>query len=164
MSIITSEYIDVRAQALKLGCNVPTALALLPINFDTAKSKDDLVHEDSVLTIRKLFRQAGIAETKIEKDGEKIPYEQRKSFEWVAPTLFVSASLLSQNANFISIALNVISNYLTDYFKGIISDKTVKIDIVVEQTEKNKSKRIQYEGSLEGLDELTQILKEIRNI
>ncbi len=93
MSIKTSEYIDVRAQALKLGLTVPTALALLPINFDTANNKDELVHEDSVLTVRKLFRQAGITETRIEKEGERIPYEQRKSFAWVAPTLFVSASL-----------------------------------------------------------------------
>jgi hypothetical protein len=42
---------------------IPTSLALLPINFDTANSKDELVHEDTVLTIRKLWRQAGIIGT-----------------------------------------------------------------------------------------------------
>jgi tagatose-1,6-bisphosphate aldolase non-catalytic subunit AgaZ/GatZ len=161
MPITISEYIDVKAQALKLGCNVPAELALLPINFDTADSKDELVHEDAVLTVRKLWRQAGITETKLEKEGEKFSYEQRKSFEWVPPIIFVSASVLSQNPDLVSIALNVISTYLTDYFKGIVGDKTVKFDIIVEQ---NKSKRIHYEGSLEGLDELTQVIKEIKNL
>ena len=164
MPITTSEYVDVKAQALKLGCDAPTSLALLPINFDTANSKDELVHEDTVLTIRKLWRQAGITETKLEKEGEKFPYEQRKSFEWVAPIIFVSASLASQNPDLVSVALNVISTYLTDYFKGIVSDKTVKFDIVIEQNKQSKSKRIHYEGSLEGLDELTQVLKEIKSL
>lgn len=164
MPITTSEYIDVKAQALKLGCNVPAELALLPINFDTAENKGELVHEDAVLTIRKLWRQAGITETKLEKEGEKFPYEQRKSFEWVTPIIFVSASLLSQNPDLVSVALNVISTYLTDYFKGIVGDKTVKFDIIIEQNKQNKSERIHYEGSLEGLDGLTQVIKEIKNL
>ena len=164
MPIKTSEYIDVKAQASKLGFETPRDLALLPINFDTADSKDDLVYEDAVLTVRKLWRQAGITETKLEKEEEKFPYKQRKSFEWVAPTIFVSASLLSQNPDFVSIALNVISTYLTDYFKGVVGHKTVKFDIVVEQDEQRKSKRIQYEGSLEGIDKLIEVIRENKRL
>src|SRR5438445_6986715 len=141
MSIQTTEYIDVKERALELGSVVPIGLAFLPINFDTANSKDELVYEDSVLTIRKLWRKAGIEETRTEKKGEKIQYEQRKSLELALPTVFVSFSLLSQNPNLVSAALNILSTYATDFFKGIAGEKKVKFDLVLEQNKKKKSKR-----------------------
>jgi hypothetical protein len=164
MSIQTTEYINVKERARELGTNIPTGLAFLPINFDTANSKDELVYEDSTLTIRKLWRKAAIEETRIEKEGEKIPYEQRKSLELALPTVFVSFSLISQDPTLISIALNVISNYATDFFKGIAGEKKITIDLVVEQNEKKKSKRIHYEGDINGLNKLSQIIKELKDL
>jgi hypothetical protein len=158
------DYIDVKERCVELGCNIPTGLALLPINFDTASSKDELVHEDTASTIRKLWRKGGINETKIEKESEKIPYEQRKSLELAIPAVFVSWSLLSQDPNLVSIALNIISNYATDFFKGIVGEKKVKIDIVVEQNDNHKSKLIHYEGDVEGLSKLPQVIKELKEL
>ncbi len=164
MTVQVLEFIDVKERSLELGCNIPTELALLPINFETANSKHELVHEDSVLTIRKLWRKAGVDETKLEKKGEKIPYEQRKSLELALPTVFVSFSLLSQDPNLVSVALNIISNYATDFFKGIAGEKKVKFDLAVEQNENGKTKRIHYEGGLEGLNIISEILQEFKNL
>lgn len=158
------DYINVEERCLELGCNIPTQLAILPINFDTASSKDELVHEDTTSTIRKLWRKAGIAETKIEKEGDKIPYEQRKSIELAIPTIFVGYSILSQDPALVSIALNIISNYVTDFFKGIVGEKKVKWDIVVEQNEDHKSKVIHYEGDANGLDKLPEVIKELKEL
>ncbi len=158
------DYINVKERCIKLGYNIPTELAILPINFDTASSKDELVHEDTASTIRKLWRKAGIVETKIEKEGDKIPYEQRKSLELAIPTVFVGFSLLSQNPGLIAIALNIISNYVTDFFKGIVGEKRVKFDIIVEQNENHKSKIIHYEGDPEGLNKLLQVIEELKEL
>jgi hypothetical protein len=73
----------------------------------------------------------------------------------------VSASLLSQNPHVISVALGVVSNYLTDWFKGIPGSKKVRLDVVVEQTEGQTYKRIHYEGDPEGLNELARIVREV---
>jgi hypothetical protein len=126
-----------------------------------AESKGELVHEGSVPTIRVLWRQAGIAETKIEEPGERLSCAQEKAFEWIGPIIFVSASLLSQNPHVISVALGVVSNYLTDWFKGIPGSKKVRLDVVVEQTEGQTYKRIHYEGDPEGLNELARIVREV---
>lgn len=164
MSIQTAEYIDVQQRAVELGCNVPTKLAFLPINFEEAKINDDLVFEDSVLTLRKLWRKAGIAETRIEKEGKQISYEQKKSLDAILPTVFISFSLLSQNPTLVTLALSIISNYVTDFFKGMIGKRKIMIDIVVEQDEEKKSKRIRYEGNAEGLTTLAQIIKELKDL
>lgn len=156
------DYIDVKKRAEELGCGIPTSLALLPRNFEIARSKDELFHESSILTIRKLWRQNGIIETKIEKDGEKFPYTQENAFEWVAPVIFVSAALLSQNPHVISIALGIISNYLTDWFKGISGSGKVKLDIVT-GTKAGDYKIIHYEGDADGLEQLPEVIREVHN-
>lgn len=162
MTIQISEYIDVKKRALELRCNAPSKLAILPRNFKSAKSKDELLHEGSVSTIRVLWRQAGISETRIEKEGERFPVIQEKAFEeWIGPIIFVGASMLSQNPHTISVALEVISNYLTDWFKGVPGDKRVKLDVVVEETKVKVCKRIHYEGNIEGLQELPRIVREV---
>lgn len=157
------EYINVKERALELGCNVPTGFALLPANFETAKCKDELIHENTVPTIRTLWRQKGISETKLEKEGIKFPYTQKNAFEWVAPTIFVSYSILSQNSYAITVALGVISNYLTEWFKSILGNKKVKLDIVVERVEGKEFTRIHYEGDVNGLNELSRTISGVRN-
>ena len=159
MPIETSDYIDVKQRALELGCNVPTELAILPRNFDVAKSRDELVHQNPVPTIRVLWRRVGISETRIEKQGDKFPYVKEKEFGgWLGPVIFIGSSLLVQNPEAVSLALEIISNYLAGWYSVIGGEQKVKLDIVVEQTEGGVYKRIEYEGDAEGLKELPPIV------
>jgi hypothetical protein len=162
MTTQISDYINVKERAVELGCNAPTGLAIIPRNFEVARSKDELVHESSTATIRVLWRQAGISETRIEMGDDRFPCVQEKAFEgWIGPIIFVGASLLSQNPYLMSVAFGVISNYLTDWFKGLPGDKNVKLDIVIEETKGKSCKRIHYEGNAEGLHDLNKIVSEV---
>ncbi len=165
MSIQKFDFVNVEEKAETLGCNIPIGLALLPRNFEDAEFKDGLIHEDSVPTVRILFRQNGITETPIEYDGEKYPQISEKGFEgWIGPTIFVSFALLNQNPHILSVALGVISNYLTDIFRGIPHHQNkASLNIVVETTKKKTYKRIHYEGPISGMEQLPNIIREVRS-
>jgi hypothetical protein len=161
MSVQVHDYISVAGKAAELGCNVPTGLALLPRNFADAKTKKDLIHDSFTATVRVLLRQANILETRLEKQEERFPESVTEAFEWIGPIIFVGYSLYSQNPHVIDIALGVISNYLSDWFKGIPrNNRGVRLDIVVE-TKSKTCKRIHYDGNVEGLKQLPEIIREV---
>lgn len=156
-----TDYVSVREQACKLGCRLPGDLALLPRNFRYANNRNALVHERDASTIRKLWRQAGISETRLEPDTEEWPEVHEHTFEWIGPTVFVGASLLSGNPSMVALALNVIGNFVTDLFKGVPSShRTAKMSIVVE-CPGGRCRKVDYEGPPEGLSELPKILREV---
>jgi hypothetical protein len=161
--IEVQDYIDVKRRAQDLNCNIPNLIAILPRNFENAKTKEELVHEDSTATIRVLWKKEGIVETPIEEEGESIPFIVEKAFEWIGPLLLFTSTLITQNPQLTDISLGVVSNYLTDWFKGVrTSEKITKLDVVVEK--RNGSyKKIHYEGSPEGLKELPQIIRSIHD-
>lgn len=162
-TISIEDYVNVEEKSAQLDCNVPTSISLLPRNFKDATSKTELIHEGTTATIRKLFAQNDIKETQLEKDGEKYPQVVEHAFEWVGPTILITSSVIIQNPHLITITLNVISNYLTDFFKGIPNNQTnAKLSIVV----KNKSgnyKKIKYNGHKDGLKELPKIIKAVND-
>jgi hypothetical protein len=155
MPCTINDYCDVLARSRELNLNEPTGIALLPRN--DAGANADLLHEASVQTIRSLFRQNKIVETPIEKAGQKIPVILENDSSLILPILFVSASIYSQNPQLVSIALNIMSNYATDFFKGIRGRKTVKLTVVVQNKNGNSNKRISYEGTQDGLKEIAEI-------
>jgi hypothetical protein len=60
----------------------------------------------------------------------------------------------------VSLALNVLGNYATDFFKGTNPTPNIKLNIVVEK--KNKTcKSISYEGPVDGLKDLRNIVREV---
>lgn len=162
MSVQLHDYISVADKADELGCNIPTGLALLPRNFRDAKTKKDLIHESSTSTVRVLLRQANIPETRLENEEERFPEAVEEAFEWIGPIIFVGYSILTQNPHVLAIALGVISNYLSDWFKGIPRDRRrVRFDIVLE-TKQKTCKRIHYDGDIEGLKQLPEIIREVK--
>jgi hypothetical protein len=78
----------------------------------------------------------------------------------VLPTLYLSAAFLSQNSPLASVALNVISNYIYDRFRALKPSRTVKFDVVLEDTKSGKYRRIAYEGTEEGLKLLPAAIRE----
>ena len=97
MAFTITDYCDVEARAEELNLSKPEGLALLPRNFDTAAMRDQLLHESSVQTVRILFRENAILETRIEPEGYKIPCIQENEFALVLPIVFFGALTLSQN-------------------------------------------------------------------
>ena len=151
MTTSINDYVDVAARLRELGCVEPTGLAILPANLDSAESYSELRNVSEAATVRTLFRNEELPFQDIHGERPKLPYIKNNSFEWVAPTIFVAASLWSENPNAVSVALSVIANYATDVFKGVTGKKTVKLDIVVEskktKTTSTTTKKISYEGA-----------------
>lgn len=156
-------FIDVKNKCKKLGCNLPTNLTILPRNFVSAESKDQLLNEGTATTVKVLLRNAGIKETPLEKTGEKINGIVEEGFDWIGPTLFLSSALLMQNQLLIDLALGVIANYLTDFFKGIPDEKkNVKLNVVIE-TKTGNHKEVKYEGPVEGLKEVPKVVRSLHD-
>ena len=160
MDFQVEPYVDVRAHAATLGLNSPSGMAFLPRNFSDVCESAELTHESSVTTLRILFRQAGLTEDRLEHDGEPIPALQENAFELLLPTLFVGALAMSSSPAAVSVALGIIANYATEFFKGIGGAKRVKFSIVL--TDRTDAcKRYKYTGAPEGLKEFSRIVERI---
>jgi hypothetical protein len=155
-----SSFANVSEKAAALGCNIPTSITILPRNFDVANVKSELIHERDTPTVRILWRQAGIIETPLEDARERFPrISEHGLVEWISPAIFISAVWASQNPEAMSVALGVISNYLTDLFKGTAITPRTRLDIVV-QKKNGECRKIEYRGDVAGLEKLPKIIKE----
>ncbi|PTW86014.1 hypothetical protein DBL07_24235 [Achromobacter mucicolens] len=122
-----------------------------------ATSVDDLRQQVESDTVRTLLKSNKIVYVDIFGEDDQPPYLQQYSFEWFGPTLFVSAGLLSQNPNILSVTLGVITNYLYDLFKGSKEGKA-SLDIIFERAD-GSCKQIYYSGPADGLSEVAEIIK-----
>lgn len=158
-----TDYPDVKAIAERLDCNVPTGVALMPRNFDEAKSKAELIHEDTVKTLRTIMREQGITETRFERDGERFRYIQENAYlEGIV--FFVAATACTHDPNLLSVTLNMVSNYLTDTLKGagrlLAVDQRAKVDFIVET--KRGCKRLNYDGPVAGIKDLEGVIRAVQ--
>ncbi|MDK4715882.1 hypothetical protein [Rhizobium sp. CNPSo 4039] len=149
-----SNYVSVRDRAEQLGCMVSDRISVLPANFESAVSINDFLQRTEAATLRTLFRLNGVPSDDLVSREQRGAYIQNNSIEWIAPTLFVAGSIWSQEPNVVNLALNVLSTYITDFFKGAPGRKTVKLEIVVEKRRSTLCKRLKYEGDAEGIREL----------
>jgi len=162
-NITTREFVNVNERIDDLRLSHPSTLAFLPKNFEDAKDRQSLIYSSSVSTLRKIFNQEKIDVSSIENDDLKIPELQQNAFEWVGPVIFISASYYSQNPDAVNVALELISSYLKDFFKGIPGTRKVKLSIVKEEEKGKKYQKIDYEGDVSGLSELSEIIQSTRN-
>ncbi len=160
MEISQHAFVSVEEQAEKLGCQVPAHVAVLPRNFATADSLEDLVHESNCATVRKLLAEAGVEESRIEPEGTKLPEIQENDFTWLGPTIFFAAAALANNPDLVTVALGVVSNYVSELFRGVTGQRRVRCDVVVEQTKTKKCVRIHFEGDPESLSNLQPAVME----
>ena len=135
-----SNFINLDKKFLELQINNNNAICILPENIEDVQSLSEFVYTENAVTLRKLFKKNNVA---IEMLDNTEVFRQRRSVDWYAPTLFISFSLLTENSTLISVALNILSNYVTNFFKGTFGKKNVKFDIVVETSPKKTYKKIQ---------------------
>jgi len=163
MALEVRQSIDVRDRLRQLGLREPNGLSVLPRNLESASEKGELLYESSTPTVRILWRQCGVQEDRIEMPGDSIPTYTEKDATLTMPLIFVGAFLLSENPTAVSLALNVLGNYITDYFKGTFGRRRVKLSIVVESTPSTSYKKLEYDGDPEAMPDLLQLVKEMSN-
>lgn len=161
MSTETRSYLDVRARAEEFQCQLSDTICFLPRNFDTAKSKEDLLHEGSAPTIRKLLVQEGIELNTLDSPGSRLPLIQEKGIDWIGPTIFLSAEILLNQPDLPSLVLTTVRDYLIAYFRGMGRHPTVRLSVVTERRrgKKKEYRKIKYEGDVEGLKILDSMIR-----
>ena len=151
---------DVGERAAALGLNRPVGLCILPRGFFGSGALAGLVYDDNTQDLRVLLRRAGLPPDPIEPAGVRIPYQAEYDASLVLPTLFLGAAFWSANPHLVSVALNVLSNYVTDWMKGVSGAARVHLSIVVERTDTTKTTRINYDGSPEGFKTVEKAVKD----
>ena len=157
MKTLISDYINVREKYQVENWDLKEDIAFIPSNLELETK--NYFYANSVKSLKTVFRNNDLNFDVV--DNKEIGYQQLNSFEWIGPTLFFGASMLSDNQHLISISLSVIASYLTDFFRGISGDKKVKLDIVVEKEENKTYKKIQFEGSVDSLKDLADVIKAV---
>ena len=158
-----SDYIHVFEKLDELGCSYSEGIAILPVNFETATPKTTIQQSMGTFAIEKLFRMNDVPCSEIRRENEKPSYMGYRSAEWVLPTLFFSTLLLSENPAIVSISLGVIANFLTDKIKEPDRKSSVKLDTVIEKDKCKTFIKISYEGPIDGMSKLADIVKEVLN-
>lgn len=163
MSLTTTTHVDVRQRAIELGLGPLPEFAILPRGFATSPTAEGLADETETPTLRKLLNEAGLNVRQLRRADHALPSIVQKGSDWIAPTFFVGSMLWSQNPLAVQLALNVISSYLSDYFKGRSSAATVKLSIVVEKTKAGEYRQVNYDGPVAGLKDVAEVVRRVRD-
>jgi hypothetical protein len=73
------------------------------------------------------------------------------ALEWIGLVVLFSAAAISQNPEIVSITLGVISNYLTDWFRGFPKQQITARLKMVQETKEGNSKIFDYDGPAENM-------------
>lgn len=173
--IEVSDYIDVSHKLKELGCAQPEGLSILPDRFDTLTPTNEITHLPRTRAVVKLFKNNHIRVPRIKRKGQNLPRNYTASLEWftgVGPTFLIPAALLAESPHTISLALNVLANYLTEIFKRAREEnpdlekgnmeENASLEIVVEKDGPRTYKKIKCPANPEVLKELPKIIKSIR--
>lgn len=161
LGIGVSDYPSVQQRLEALGCPFPSGVAVLPANFETITDRSEMKEVAEAPTIRKLLRSGGLPVSTLLPQGETSRFVLNRSAGWTGPAIFISAGLLSGNATAVSLAMGVLTNYLSDFLKGAQRQKGVSLDVIVERKGDRVCKKISYQGPVEGLATLAHAVARI---
>lgn len=111
------------------------------------------MYPQSTKSVVKLLSQAGVRCSLVPATGKTIFVEER-SADWIAPTLFVTAAVMSSSPEILNVALGVIANYVTNFLQEGGRPKTVRVEVISEKTPGRSARKATYEGPAEGLKHL----------
>ena len=156
------DYSDVRERSVALGCVLGDGLVFLPDNLEEVAAADELVVRGEVTTLRKVLMQGGLQSGVLANPGGRPPgFVHNKSHDWAVPMIFVSAELMKNSPDMIGVAMDLIRDYAVSLLKGIGTDRTVKAEIVVERSSAGTFQKITYEGAVEVLSEITEMVARV---
>jgi hypothetical protein len=174
MDTQVSDFMDVEAKVRALGCAMPTGVTVLPYNFGSADSRNDLCYVGAHLGLRETLRDSGIPGTSLEESEDaavRVLLRESVLPEWIPPTIFVAGTLLSQNPALIDLLLGVVSNFLYDLFRDTLGRRPTELDEVTFSIVKLSLgsftyKRATFQGSwkndeLKGLKEFSKVVRKM---
>lgn len=111
-------------------------------------------------SLAKILRSNGI-EVELVPTTTDARYRDNRGLEWVGPVVFVGAALYSHNPGAVTVAMNLISAYLYDLFRGQKHDLTVQLSVVCERRSDRSLRRMNYRGPIEGLERLPAVVRDM---
>ncbi|WP_121965724.1 hypothetical protein [Myroides sp. N17-2] len=153
------EEVELNDSLSKLSITPLTELAFVPENLDSVNDVNEFIYTETVIELNKYFENRNI---KIQTlGGEPQLLRSRKNADIYLPSIFMTSSIILDNANTLSVILNIISNYIYDNIKGKIGVKKAQIEFIIEKKERGKYSKIDYKGDAEGLKQLEKIIKSL---
>ena len=136
-------------------------IVLLPNNWKQEQKETGPLYASTTTSTLKILKSKGIPAIILDQDKHNISLQDNRSIDWIAPTFLISSMLLSQNPEAVTIALGVISNYVTDIFKGLKHDPNVRFEIVFSKPGSSKAHQIHYVGPVSGISELNKVIETV---
>lgn len=159
MNIEVRDHVSISVKLNSFDVAAPNGLAVLPHNLETATSKGDLRQHVESDTVRTLLLANNIPHVEVFEEHDQPPYLQQYGLEWFGPTLFISAGVILQNPNVLSVTLGLITNYLYDLFKGS-KGGSASLNVIFQNAD-GACKEVRYNGPPEGLSAVADIVKEL---
>lgn len=150
MSIAISE-IELEGSEFDKG-----SFTLMPVSFN---NEDRNKYSSTALSFWKYARN----DLDIELFSEPQMLVEQRSGEWFGPAILLSSALVTGNSELISVFCGVVSNYLTDFFKGNPAPPKIKLKVLYKETKTTKTTEISYEGDINGLDKLESSILDVVN-
>lgn len=158
MTVTIEDQRSVAHRLDELGLRSAAEIGILPRGFDSASAVEDLVHEAAASTLAKLLAVAGLSADLAQPAVGRLPILQENAGTWIGPTIFIAFSVVSANPMAVAVALNVLSDYISEFFRGTMGPRRARFDIVLEDAS-GACKRIHYDGPAEGLEEVRKTVR-----
>lgn len=157
MNYKTEPYNQLVDSISKYDIDLEKGVYFIPENIFDSEDTSNFIYSETASDIRKVFRKNNLLVHYLTEDKPLL--RSRKSADWFGPTLLFSFSVIVNDPHLIGISLNLVSSYLYDFFKGKIGDKSVKFEVVVERKQNEEFVKINYEGPIEGIAKLENVIK-----
>jgi len=161
MTIEQSDYLNVGEQLNKLGLKSPQTMALLPARFAHAESFEECKHLADAATIKTVLKNANLPLEEIIEKDQRPPIINNNSYEIVLPAIYFTYSAFNGDIGTLYETAQAIVSYLSKAYPDPTKENTVKMSYVVETHEQGKCKKFKYEGPVDGLMQLPEVLKSV---
>lgn len=133
-----------------------TCILLLPHTWTT--KGDEPTYVESVESVRKLLAESDVPAEPLTPITAKTTLIDSRAQTWIGPTLLVSSLLLTQDQHAVSLALNIIANYVVNLFAGLKQHPSVSLSIVQTSADGNTTRELKYRGPASGLPDVVKVL------
>ncbi|MEK0337745.1 MAG: hypothetical protein QQN55_08420 [Nitrosopumilus sp.] len=133
-------------------------LCVIPDNLFRKTDEEEYIFAFSLPTIKKLLKSGDI-DMHILGNSEEINLIDQRGLEYFVPIFLISSLFYFQNPDAFNIALSMIARYLEQLSPSKKNSK-VNFTIYTRDDKTKNTKRIHYEGPIDGIEELKNVVKE----